>query len=39
MKQYKILITDKALSNMEEIYNYIAEQLQAPEAAMGQYTE
>jgi len=22
---------------MEEIYNYIAEQLQAPETAMGQY--
>ena len=37
MKQYKIQITDKALSDMEEIYNYIAEQLQSPEAAMGQY--
>jgi len=37
MKQYKIQITDKALSDMEEIYNYIAEQLQTPEAAMGQY--
>ncbi len=37
MKHYKIQITDSALSNMEEIYNYIAEQLQAPEAAMGQY--
>ncbi len=37
MKQYRIQITDKALSDMEEIYNYIAEQLQAPEAAMGQY--
>ncbi len=37
MKPYKIQITDKALSDMEEIYNYIAEQLQAPEAAMGQY--
>ncbi|MCR6544049.1 type II toxin-antitoxin system RelE/ParE family toxin [Dehalobacterium formicoaceticum] len=37
MKQYKIQITDKALSDMEEIYNYIAGQLQAPEAAMGQY--
>jgi len=31
------LTTDKALSDMEEIYNYIAEQLQAPETAMGQY--
>jgi plasmid stabilization system protein ParE len=37
MKSYKIQITDKALSDMEEIYNYIAEQLQVPEAAMGQY--
>lgn len=37
MKQFKIQITDKALSDMEEIYNYIAKQLQAPEAAMGQY--
>jgi len=37
MKQYRIQITDKALSNLEEIYNYIAEQLQAPEIAMGQY--
>ena len=37
MRQYKIQITDTALSDMEEIYNYIAEQLQAPEAAMGQY--
>jgi len=37
MKHYKIQITDKALSDMEEIYNYITEQLLAPEAAMGQY--
>ena len=37
MKQYKIQITDMALSDMEEIYNYIAVQLQAPEAAMRQY--
>ena len=37
MKRYKIQITDKALYDMEEIYNYIAEQLQAPETAMGQY--
>lgn len=37
MKQYKIQITDKALSDMEEIYNYISKQLQAPEVAMGQY--
>ncbi len=37
MKKYKVQITDKALADMEEIYNYIAIQLQAPENAMGQY--
>lgn len=37
MKQYKVQITDKALTDMEEIYNYIAIQLQAPENAIGQY--
>lgn len=37
MKEFRVQITDKALSDMEEIYNYIAQQLQAPEAAMGQY--
>lgn len=37
MKQYVVQITDKALADMEEIYNYIAIQLQAPENAMGQY--
>jgi addiction module RelE/StbE family toxin len=37
MKQYSVQITDKALEDMEEIYTYIAEQLQAPESAMGQY--
>ena len=37
MKQYRVQITDKALADMEEIYTYIAEQLQAPENAMGQY--
>ena len=37
MKQYKVQITDKALADMEEIYNYIAIQLQAPENAIGQY--
>ena len=37
MKQYKVQITDKALVDMEAIYNYIAIQLQAPENAMGQY--
>jgi plasmid stabilization system protein ParE len=37
MKQYGVQVTDKALEDMEEIYNYIAEQLQAPENAIGQY--
>lgn len=37
MKQYRVQITDKALSDMEEIYNYIADQLQAPAAAIEQY--
>ena len=37
MKQYKVQITDKALVDLEEIYTYIAEQLQAPANAMGQY--
>ncbi len=31
MKQYTVQITDKALTDMEEIYVYIAEQLLAPE--------
>ncbi len=37
MKQYVVRITDRALADMEEIYNYIAIQLQAPENAMRQY--
>lgn len=37
MTQYKVRITDKALADMEEIHNYIAIQLQAPENAMAQY--
>ena len=37
MKRYKVQITNKALSDLEEIYHYIAEQLQAPEAAMDLY--
>ena len=32
-----VRITDKALSDMECIYNYISEHLFAPEAAMNQY--
>ncbi len=37
MKQYTVQITDKALTDMEEIYTYIAEQLLAPENAIEQY--
>ena len=37
MKQYIVRITDRALTDMEEIYNHIALQLQAPENAMIQY--
>lgn len=37
MKQYTVQITENALADMEEIYNYIAIQLKAPENAMGQY--
>lgn len=35
MKQYAVQITDKALDDMEDIYNYIANTLQVPENAMG----
>ena len=37
MKKYKIQITDQALSDMDDIYNYISEQLQAQDTAMEQY--
>ncbi len=37
MKQYAVEITDRALKDMEEIYIYIADQLQAPENAIRQY--
>ena len=37
MKHYSIQITSKALDDMEKIYNYIAFQLLAPEAAMEHY--
>ena len=39
MKQYTVQITDKALTDMEEIYTYIAEQLSAPENAIEQYNK
>ena len=37
MKQYPVEITDKALKDMEEIYYYIAINLQSPGNAMGKY--
>ena len=37
MKQYKVEITKEALQDMEDIYNYIAIDLPAPDNAMGQY--
>ena len=37
MKYYTVKISETALSDMENIYNYIAEKLQAPETAMRQY--
>ena len=37
MKQYRVEITREALRDMEDIYNYIAIDLLAPENAMGQY--
>lgn len=35
MKQYKVEITKEALQNMEDNYNYIANELLSPENAMG----
>lgn len=37
MKQYTVEITEEALADMEELYNYIAYSLKAPENAMAQY--
>jgi addiction module RelE/StbE family toxin len=37
MSQYKIRITDKALADMNTIYEYIAENLQSPDTALKQY--
>ena len=35
MKQYNVKITSKALADMEAIYDYIADELLNPDAAMG----
>lgn len=37
MDKYAVHITDSALSDMQKIYGYIAETLQSPENALGQY--
>lgn len=37
MERYRVEITKEALQDMEDIYNYIAIDLLAPENAMGQY--
>lgn len=37
MMKYEVKITDEALEDMEKIYEYIANELLAPENAMGQY--
>lgn len=37
MEEYAVQITEEALSDMEAIYRYIADQLLSPENALGQY--
>ena len=37
MKSYNVRITDHALQDMQSIYDYIADTLFAPDAAMNQY--
>ena len=37
MNEYFVQITDAALEDMDELYEYIAHKLQAPENAIGQY--
>ena len=37
MREYPVKITEKALGDMDGIYEYIAVNLQSPENAMGQY--
>lgn len=37
MKRYKVKITQGAMQDMEDIYNYIAIDLLSPDSAMGQY--
>lgn len=37
MERYTVQVTEEALSDMEDIYRYIAEKLQSPDNALGQY--
>jgi len=37
MRIYKLEVTDEAIENLEQIYLYIAEELQSPSSAKGQY--
>ena len=37
MEKYQVQITEEALSDMEGIYHYIAEKLNAPDNALKQY--
>lgn len=37
MKQYDVCISDEALKDLEQIYEYIADTLQSPANAIGQY--
>lgn len=37
MEKYTVQMTEEALSDMEDIYRYIAEKLLSPENALGQY--
>ncbi len=39
MREYPVKITEKALRDMNGIYEYIAGNLQSPENAMGSITE
>ena len=38
-KSYTVEITDEALADMEQLYQYIAEVLLSPENAIGQYNQ
>ena len=37
MKRYKITISDEAIKNMDDLYNYIAYVLLEPKYALNQY--